>query len=133
MDAIACYYFDKIIEILLKQEKVKTSARGIQKQTYWTGGMTVAGGIFFGPIGCLAGSMLGSGIGYALSDDYPPMIKELKTLTAEEETEIIEAVKQLVGYNTIAELVKFARNSEGQNQLKNRVSEVLNQQRVRRD
>lgn len=125
MESGCILYFQKLIEILLSIPEANKSAKGITKQVVWTGVATLAGAVFFGPFGGVVGGLVGSGIGYARSDKYTPLIRVLLDLKDEDKKRVVEAVQNLVGSVSIEKLCKYVEDDKAKMLLKISLENIL--------
>ncbi|EGT43061.1 hypothetical protein CAEBREN_22928 [Caenorhabditis brenneri] len=68
--ADAVQYLSLAVNHIKSNKTVSRTAKGIAKQAGFAVGGSVVGGIILGPPGAALGTVIGAGIGLAVSDDY---------------------------------------------------------------
>ncbi|CAL2050374.1 unnamed protein product [Caenorhabditis brenneri] len=82
-------------------QTVSRTAKGIAKQAGFAVGGSVVGGIILGPPGAALGTVIGAGIGLAVSDDYDGVLQHVLKMSDREKAELVQKIKDAVGANPI--------------------------------
>ncbi|VDM79165.1 unnamed protein product [Strongylus vulgaris] len=93
--------------ILESSKPFRKTVTGVAKQTGYAAAGTAAGGLLMGPIGALAGGVIGVVYGYQSSTNYDNLLCSLRSLSDKEKTLISGQIQRLVGSTAIEELIRY--------------------------
>lgn len=118
-------YHHDLIAILETNREMKKSWGGMVKQGIASGSGAVIGGFIFGYVGGVVGGIIGSLVGAVFITRYSSMINVLRNLNAEEKTQLVYAMCDLVGDVTIDALIGFIINKQNRKSLINILSSFV--------
>ncbi|ULT82902.1 hypothetical protein L5515_018122 [Caenorhabditis briggsae] len=98
-DAIT--YLSLVVDHVNSNKTVSHTAKQISKQAGCAVAGTVVGGVLAGPIGAAVGSVVGAGIGLSVSDKYDGVLQKLLKLSEDEQFNLVQEIRNLVGENPI--------------------------------
>ncbi|VDM74315.1 unnamed protein product [Strongylus vulgaris] len=103
---IALATFAQAIVPLICQP-LRETVIGVAKQTGYAAAGTAAGGLLMGPLGALAGGVVGAVYGYQCSTDYDNLICSIRSMTDREKTLLSGQIQRLVGSVSIEEFIRY--------------------------
>jgi hypothetical protein len=133
---------ETLVDFLLHNPDMRTTARGSLRQGLMAGGGAVLGGILLGPVGGLVGGIAGSVVGYVQGNgnSYDGVVVQIQKLPEARQRRLVEQVRASLltagagarGMSTSAELqatlVQFASQSQVRDEIWKACLEAMEEQ-----